>query len=84
MKKGLFACSLLGLLAVTLVCLFWGDKDGMRYTYVTQDKAGKMMEKLEPAESALPFSLCFREQALAASEAERTFFLPVDCEDADL
>lgn len=83
MKKGLFACSLLGLLAVTLVCLFWGDKDGMRYTYVTQDKAGKMMEKLEPAESALPFSLCFREQALAASEAERTFFLPVDCEDAD-
>ena len=82
MKKGLLVFSLLGLLAVSMVSLLFGNDAGMQYKYVTEAKAGKLMEKLYRSEKGLSFSLCFREQPLAIDEAERTFFLPVDCEDA--
>ena len=81
MKKGLLVFSLLGLLAVSMVSLLLGNDRGMQYKYVTEAKAGKLMENLDRSESGLSFSLCFREQPLAVDEAERTFFLPVDCED---
>ncbi|MBE5880974.1 MAG: hypothetical protein E7289_01495 [Lachnospiraceae bacterium] len=80
MRKWLLALSGAVLLAVSLVCILFLEKQGPDIRVISQDRAQKIEEKLVRQSEPMEFDLKFAGEALAYDSAGKTFFLPVSME----
>lgn len=83
MRKWLLALSIAGLLAVTVIFSLVPGDTGMEIRVISQEKAGKIEQKLLRQSEPLEFELKFAGEALAYDSAGKTFYLPLSMESGE-